>query len=74
MKRLLVLLALVTGCGSLHADYVRQDRANYETLAPVVRRLIQESDVLDPDEEADVEDRLNGWDARTSAAVKSLED
>jgi hypothetical protein len=68
----LILLILISGC-SLHEDYVRQDRANYETLAPVVRKLLDTSDHYDDDFEKDIEDRLNSWDAWSSSAIASIE-
>lgn len=71
MKKLL-LVFLLTGCGSLHESYVKQDRSNFETLAPKVNILLDNSSILPPDEEQDIRDRLNSWDARTTAAIKSL--
>lgn len=73
MKYLLCLV-LLTGCGSLDAAYVKQDRANYETLAPRVRELLDKTDIFPADEEDDIRDRLNGWDARSANGVKALGD
>lgn len=70
MKRLLLGLVLA-GC-SLNADYVRQDRNNYETLAPVVRRYIEDTSIYPPEKEDDILDRLEAWDAWSSAGMRSI--
>jgi len=72
VKRFLIGLVLVCGC-SLHEDYVRQDRANYETLRPVIEKWIAETETFDDDFEADITDRMNGWDARTTQALETFE-
>ena len=70
MRNLLfVSIIMLAGCGSLQENYVKQDRANYETLAPRVRKLMETSDHYDADQEQDIEDRLQGWDAKTTAAL-----
>ena len=73
MKRFLIGLVLVCGC-SLHEDYVRQDRANYETLRPVIEALQKAApDLYDDDFDADITDRLNGWDAKTTQALEMFD-
>ena len=72
MKKYLCILILLVGCGSLHEDYVKQDRANYETLAPVISSLLAESKKMSAADKADVEDRLQGWDTKTTAALESI--
>lgn len=67
------VLVLCTGCCGLNEAYVKQDRANYETLAPVVRKYLNETDILDDETEADVEDRLQAWDLWTSMGVRTFE-
>lgn len=71
MKKLIGLL-LVAGCCSLPVDYVKQDRRNYETLAPRIRKLLETSDYYDEDQEADIEDRLQAWDFKTAQALASI--
>lgn len=73
MYRLLIMVVLLCGC-SLHEDYVRQDRDNYETLRPVIERYMAESDAFDEDFEADIADRLNGWDAKTTQALATFDE
>ena len=73
MKKLILALVLLCGCGSLHENYVRQDRANYETLAPRIRKMMTTTTEYTPVQQADIEDRLQGWDAKTLAALESLE-
>ena len=72
MKKYLCILVLFVGCGNLHEDYVKQDRANYETLAPVISSLLAESKKMSENDKADVQDRLEGWDAKTTAALESI--
>jgi hypothetical protein len=72
MKRFLAILLLASGC-SLHADYVRQDRANYETWAPLIRRYVAETDIYSSTFEQDQLDRLEAWDAWTTAGVASID-
>ena len=71
-KTILVLAILLSGCGSLQENYVKQDRANYETLAPRIRKLMETSDHYDADQEQDIEDRLQGWDAKTTQALAAI--
>lgn len=68
----LTLALLISGC-TLHADYVKQDRANYEQMAPVVRKCLELTDHYDDDFEKDIEDRLQAWDAWTSSAIAQIE-
>ncbi len=74
MRQMLFILVLLAGCGTLHENYVKQDRANYETLAPRIRKLMETSDHYDEDQEADIEDRLQGWDAKTTQALATLKE
>ena len=64
------ILLLMSGC-TLHGDYVKQDRANYETLAPVVSKMLTETKLYDEDFKDDIRDRLASWDAWTLAAIGS---
>ena len=66
----LTLALLISGC-TLHGDYVKQDRANYETLAPVVSKMLTETKLYDEDFKEDIRDRLASWDAWTLAAIGS---
>lgn len=70
----LSLLALGLSACSLSADYVRQDRANYEQIAPVVSKLLAETAIYDDEFEQDIRDRLNAWDAWSQAGMESLKD
>ena len=74
MKKMLFALVLLAGCGTLHEKYVKQDRANYETLAPRVRKMLTSTTEYDDDQKQDIEDRLKAWDLKTTEALKSLED
>ncbi len=71
-KLALGLVIFLAGCGSLHESYVQQDRANYETLAPRVRKLMETSDHYTPKQEQDIEDRLQGWDAKTLQGLADI--
>lgn len=74
MKRFIlpILFALV-GCGSLNADYVRADRANYDTIAPVVSEYLS-GNIVPPtgDMKNLLESKLVLWNARIAAAEASL--
>ena len=75
MRKLAVgLVFLFVGCGTLHEKYVKQDRANFETLAPRIRKMMDASEVYDDDQEADIEDRLQLWDARLTQAEAALKE
>jgi len=75
MKKLLISAVLaLTACGSLQESYVKQDRKNFETLAPRIRTMMAKSDVYTPAQEADIEDRLQAWEAWTDAALKTIEE
>jgi len=71
---MLAVVLLATACSSLPEKYVKQDRANYETLAPRIRKLMETSDHYSEDQEEDIEDRLQGWDARSAAAMEAIQD
>lgn len=73
MKKLLLAgIIMLAGCGSLQESYVKQDRANYETLAPRVRKLMETSEHYTAEQEQDIEDRLQGWDAKTTQALADI--
>ena len=71
-KFLFPVILILAGCGSLHEDYVRQDRANYETLAPRIRKMLTSTTEYDDAQKQDIEDRLQGWDAKSAAAVATF--
>lgn len=72
MYRFLIVLILLCSC-SLHEEYVRQDRANYETLRPIIEALQEAApDLYDDDFDADITDRLNGWNAKTTQAMETF--
>jgi len=74
MRKLAVgLVFLFVGCGTLHEKYVEQDRANFETLAPRIRKMMDASDVYTDEQEGDIEDRLQLWDMRLTQAEAALE-
>lgn len=65
MRKLVISLVIIfAGCGSLHEKYVKQDRANYETLEPRIRKLMETSEHYTETQEDDIKDRLQLWDAR----------
>jgi len=72
MKKMLFAVVLLAGCGTLNEKYVKQDRANYETLAPRIRAMLQETKLYDKDQKADIEDRLNSWDVWTTEGLESV--
>lgn len=76
MKRFLlpILFALaLVGCGSLNADYVRADRANYDAIAPIVSGYVHDTLVPPTDNLREVyEAKLVLWNARIAAAEKAL--
>jgi len=75
MKKILIGLALVlTACGSLSEQYVRQDEANFKTLAPRIRKMMSSTAELTTKQKGDVEDRLQGWEARITAALDSMKE
>lgn len=75
MRKLAVgLVFLFAGCGTLHEKYVKQDRANYETLAPRIRKMMTDSEVYTETQEGDIEDRLQLWDARLTQAEALLKE
>jgi hypothetical protein len=73
MKKLLFIL-LLAGCCTLQKDYVEQDRRNYETLAPRVRKMLETTTEYDADQKQDIEDRLQGWDTKSAAAMEAVSD
>ena len=72
-KVLLGLVVVLAGCGTLHEKYVRQDRANYETLAPRVRKMMAASEVYSPMQEKDIEDRLVACDTLTAVSIATID-
>lgn len=72
MKRYVWTLVLLAGCCSLNENYIRQDRANYETLAPRVRKMLVTTTEYDDDQKQDIEDRLQGWDASSAAGMETI--
>lgn len=73
MRKLMLGLTLVlAGCGSLHEGYVRQDRANYETLAPRVRKMLKTTTEFDAQQKTDIYDRLEAWDASSQAGMDAI--
>lgn len=74
MKKLIYGLILMAGCCTLNADYIKQDRQNYETLAPRIRKMLRSTAEYSPAQKQDIEDRLNGWDVRTSQGILAVEE
>jgi hypothetical protein len=73
MRKLAIgLVFLFVGCGTLHEKYVNQDRSNFDTLAPRVRKLMETSEHYTAEQEGDIEDRLQLWDARVTQAEATL--
>lgn len=76
MKRFILPLMFVlclVGCGSLHADYVAADRANYDAIAPVVSAYIHGDTVPPTSDRKDfLESKLVLWNARIAAAEEAL--
>lgn len=73
MRRLTYgLIFLLAGCCTLNEDYIRQDRANYETLAPRVRKMLKTTKEFDDVQKLDIEDRLEAWDTKSAAAMATL--
>ena len=74
MKKLLFCcLILFSGC-SLNENYVRQDRANFETLAPRIRKMMTTTTEYDESQKGDIEDRLQLWKARITQAEAALKE
>ena len=74
MRKLLLSLVLIfSGCGSLHEEYVKQDRNNYETLWPRIEKMLESTTEYDDDQKADIQDRGNAWDAWTTQGMKAFE-
>jgi hypothetical protein len=57
---------------NLQKEYVQQDRRSYDTLAPRIEKLMETSDHYDEDQEQDIRDRLNMWEARILIAEEAL--
>lgn len=75
MRALICGLAIVlAGCGTLNEKYVKQDRMNYETLAPRIRKMLTSTTEYDGDQKKDIEDRLQAWDTWSAEGVASLEE
>ncbi len=72
MKKYLLILVLLSGCETLHENYVKQDRQNYETLAPRIEKMMETSDHYTEDQEQDIKDRLKAWDAWTTQAMETF--
>ena len=72
MRTLLLALVLCTGCCTLNQDYVKQDRKNYETLAPRIRKMLTSTTEYDDSQKQDIEDRLQGWDTKTAAGLEAF--
>jgi hypothetical protein len=73
MKNLLYAsIILLAGCCTLNENYIRQDRKNYETLAPRIRTMLETTAAFDDAQKRDIEDRLQGWDAKSTQAMETL--
>jgi len=69
MKNLLLVCVIaLAGCCTLNEDYVRQDRKDFDTFAPRVEKMINETTLYDEDQKQDMRDRLKGRDARITLA------
>jgi len=73
MKRLMISLVLLMGCGTLHEDYVKQDRNNYETLWPCIEEMLETSDYSE-DKKLDIKDRGASWDLWTLEGLEACKD
>lgn len=67
-KLLLVCIIALAGCCTLNEDYVQQDRKDFDTFAPRVRKMIDDTTLYDAAQKQDMRDRLEGRDARITAA------
>ena len=74
MKKLLFTLILCVGCCGLPRDYVEQDRASFDTLAPRVRAMVAETQLYDDTQKKDILDRLISDDLRITKAQELYND
>jgi len=73
MRRLAIILVLFfSGCCTLNENYVKQDRMNYETLAPRIRIFVSSSDQFTDDQKQDIKDRLEAWDLWTTEGLNTF--
>ena len=47
MKKLLILVVLLAGCGNLNETYIRSERATYDVIGPQFRQYVITDDTLD---------------------------
>ena len=71
MKKLIICVVLLAGCGTLHEDYVQQDRNNYETLWPCVEKMLETSE-YDDAKKKDIRDRGAAWDLWTFEGLEAV--
>ena len=73
MKRFLLGLGVccAVGCGSLHADYVKKDRATYVGMAPVISAALVQMGASTLEGRATVL-LYSSWDGRLDAAEEKI--
>lgn len=71
MRFFIPFILILAGCGSLHENYVKQDRNNYETLWPLVEEML-ETAPYDTVKKLDIKDRGMAWDLWTSEALEAI--
>lgn len=76
LAALVTLPLLAVGCATPREDYVRADRATFDTVAPVIRALADEDPSNDPDLTGVNGEALLGtlrtWELRLKRAEEEL--
>jgi len=73
MRPFLVSLVIVfSGCCGLQQAYVEQDRRDFDTMTPRVKRMIEATDLYDDDQKQDMLDRLTGRDLRITRGEEAF--
>ncbi len=67
----LLILASLTGCGSIAQEYVGADRATYEAVAPEYRKYVEADANLDKDAKALRMATLDSWEYRVRRAEEA---
>lgn len=67
----LLVLAALTGCGTVPKQYVEADRLTLEAVKPYMADTIKG---LEGDEKASLEGVMNSWETRVQAAEKATND
>jgi len=71
---LLLICFLISGCGTLNADYVRADRDTFNAIAPSFKKYVEADESLTDDQVRDRLLTLDTWNKRIERGENLVED